>query len=168
MPLVFIGLAVYPRLSKLSGSNGDALLHASSQFLTVASMMTGVVIWGSTSSSARPRAIAGTALRIDSACVAYDDRACARSGRGDRARSPAARNGPADFPPQDHRGRNASEHRAHIGLVPYWRITGAVVAGIVALAVVDVGYALALHRSLRTIVVRCAVSLMAGLTVAAV
>ena len=168
MPLVFIGLAVYPRLSQLSGSNDDALLPASSQFLAVASIMTGVVIWGlyfviplvlvpllgPRFESTVPvlHMMTGLAL-VQAGEIVLVRLLLATDLQISRLRIIAV--------------GTLLNFALTLGLVPYWRITGAVVAGIAALAVVDLGYAFALRRSLRTIVVRCAVSLMAGLTVAA-
>ena len=146
MPLVFMGLAIYPRLSRLSGSNDDALLHASSQFprgcehdhrcSDLGSLLRG---------PARPRAIAGTALCIDGARVAHAHRTCDRSGRGDRARAPAARDGSCRYPVSRIIAVGTLLNIAlMVVMVTDWHITGAVAAGIVALAAVDVGYALPL------------------------
>jgi len=168
MPLVFMGLAIYPRLSQLSGSNDDALLHASSQFLAVASMMTGVVIWGlyfvvplvlvpllgPRFKSTVPvlHMMTGLAL-VQAGEVVLVRLLLATDLQISRLRIIAI--------------GTLLNIALMVVMVPYWHITGAVAAGIVALAAVDVGYALALSRSLRSVFVRCACSLMAGLTVAA-
>lgn len=168
MPLVFMGLAVYPRLSLLSGSNDAGLLHASSQFLAVVMLMTGVVIWGlyfvvpivlvpllgPRFASTVPvlHMMTGLAL-VQAGEIVLVRLLLATDLQISRLRIIAV--------------GTLLNIALTVALVPYWRITGAVAAGIVALAAVDVGYALALRRSLRTIVVRCAGSLMAGLAVAA-
>ena len=168
IPLVFMGLAIYPRLSQMSGSNDDALLHASSQFLAVASMMTGVVIWGlyfvvplvlvpllgPRFASTVPvlHMMTGLAL-VQAGEVVLVRLLLATDLQISRLRIIAI--------------GTLLNIALMVVMVPYWHIAGAVAAGIVALAAVDVGYALALSRSLRSIFVRCACSLMAGLTVAA-
>lgn len=168
MPLVFMGLAVYPRLSRLSGSNDAGLLHASSQFLVVVMLMTGVVIWGlyfvvpivlvpllgPRFASTVPvlHMMTGLAL-VQAGEIVLVRLLLATDMQISRLKIIAV--------------GTVLNIALTVVLVPYWRIAGAVAAGIVALAVVDIGYAFALRRSLRTIVVRCAGSLMAGLTVAA-
>jgi Membrane protein involved in the export of O-antigen and teichoic acid len=168
MPLVFMGLAVYPRLSLLSGTNDAGLLHASSQFLAVGMLMTGVVIWGlyfvvpivlvpllgPRFASTVPvlHMMTGLAL-VQAGEIVLVRLLLATDLQISRLRIIAV--------------GTLLNIALTVVMVRYWYITGAVAAGIMALAAVDVGYALALRRSLRTIVVRFAGSLMAGLTVAA-
>ena len=168
MPLVFIGLAVYPRLSLLSGADDAGLLHLSSQFLVVGMLVTGVVIWGlyfvvplvlvpllgPRFESTVPvlHMMTGLAL-VQAGEIVLVRLLLATDLQISRLRIISA-------------GTLLNIALTAV-LARYWNIAGAVAAGIVALAAVDVGYAMALSRSLRTIVVRCAGSLMAGLTVAA-
>lgn len=168
MPIVFMGLAVYPRLSRLSGSNNADLLHASSQFLVAVMLMTGVVIWGlyfvvplvlvpllgPSFASTVPvlHMMTGLAL-VQAGEIVLVRLLLAIDLQISRLKIIGV--------------GTLLNIVLTVVLVPHWHIAGAVAAGIIALAVVDLGYVLVLRRSLRTIIVRCGASLMAGLTVAA-
>lgn len=169
MPLVFAGLAVYPKLSSLATSNRGEFQQLSAQFLFAALVLTGLVIWGLyfivplvlvpllgvRFEPTIPVLHQMTALALVQAGEAVLVRLLLASDlQLSRLRILA--------------GCTVLNVVITIALVPQWQIAGAIAASVAALFTLDFFYTRALPRELKAVVKRVALALASALFVAGV
>ncbi|MET0985279.1 MAG: oligosaccharide flippase family protein [Steroidobacteraceae bacterium] len=169
MPLIFAGLAVYPKLSSLARSNRIEFQQLSAQFLLAAVALTGLVIWGlyfivplilvpllgARFEPTIPVLQQMTTLALVQAGEVVLVRLLLASDlQISRLRILAA--------------CTVLNIIVTIALVPQWHISAAIAANVAALFVLDLFYTRALPAAVKTIVKRNAFTLLSALLAAGV
>ncbi|MET0660883.1 MAG: oligosaccharide flippase family protein [Steroidobacteraceae bacterium] len=167
MPLIFAGLAVYPKLSSLATSNRIEFQQLSAQFLLAAVALTGLVIWGLY--FIVPLILVPLlGVRFEPTIPVLQQMttlALVQAGEVVLVRLLLA----SDLQISRLRilaGCTALNVVITVALVPRWHISGAIAASVAALLVLDLFYTRALPTAVKAIAGRTAFTLLSALLAA--